>query len=226
MRKRLLDPELLDAPHHDPQELADSLALVAQVNRWLGGIASLRPHLAEFSGRPCRILDVGTGNGDTLALLSTARGSDRWSLVGLDLSPQAAAIARSRNAPLGITVGDAFRLPFSNRAFDVAISFLTLHHFDDDGAIQVLAEMSRVAGGRVVLSDLERHRVNYLGAKVLAHTVWRSSHLTAHDGPLSVQKSFRADELQSLAATAGLPGPRVSRHFPYRLVLTSRPATS
>lgn len=226
MRKRLLDPELLDAPNHDPQELVKALMLVAQVNRWLGGIASLRPHLAEFRGRPCRILDVGTGNGDTLAQLSTAPGSDRWSLVGLDLSHQAAAIARSRNTSLGITVGDAFRLPFTDRAFDVAVSFLTLHHFDDDGAVQVLEEMSRVAGGRVVLSDLERHRINYLGSKVLARTVWQGSYITAHDGPLSVQKSFRADELRSLAATAGLQRPQVSRHFPYRLILASRPDAS
>jgi ubiquinone/menaquinone biosynthesis C-methylase UbiE len=222
VHSRLLDPELLDAPFHDERALDESLVVVAQVNRWLGGVAPVRRHLKDLGGRSGRILDIGTGNGDTLARLGSGRASDRWSLTGVDLSRQTAVIAKRRNPCVGITVGDAFELPFADGSFDAAVSFLTLHHFDDPGAIRVLAEMSRVAGGRVVVSDLERHRVNYAGAKVLAKTAWRSSPLTAHDGPLSVRKSFRADELARLAESAGLENARVTRHFPFRLVLTSR----
>jgi len=220
VRVRRLDPELLDHPEQDPVELRNSLAMVAQVNRWLGGLASVQRHLDEHRGRPCDILDIGTGNGDTSAELLSSMGARDWTVTGLDISPSTAALAKHRHPGQAFVAANALQLPFSDNSFDVAVSFLTLHHFDDTLATALLTEMGRVARGRIVVSDLERTGLNYLGARVLAATLWRGNRLTRNDGPLSVLKSFRSDELLAIGKAAGLVGAKVQRHFFFRLVLS------
>lgn len=225
MRARSLEPELLDAPLQDPAELEHSLRQVAQVNRWLGGGRALRRHLDPLvrGGRPVHVLDVGTGNGGTLRELGTwaARRGARWSAVGVELSPQSAGLAwRSGTRTV---LGDALRLPFTADAFDAALCTLTLHHFADEHAIALLREMARVSRGPVLVNDLERTRLNYWGARLLAATLWRGNRLTRHDGPVSVLRSFTAAELLELGRRAGLSGASVRRHFPWRIVLEGRP---
>lgn len=220
MHTRRLDPELLDLPDQDPMELQESLVMVAQVNRWLGGLASVQRHLDEFRGRPCTILDIGTGNGDMAAELLRSLGGREWTVTGLDIRPLTARLAKDRHPEQAFLAADALRLPFSDGTFDVAVSFLTLHHFDDAAATTFVGEMGRVASGPVLISDLERKRLNYLGARLLASTLWRRNRLTRNDGPLSVLKSFRADELLAIGKAAGLASARVQRHFFYRLVLS------
>jgi ubiquinone/menaquinone biosynthesis C-methylase UbiE len=125
----------------------------------------------------------------------------------------------AREQGLPTVRGDALRLPFAPGSVDVAICTLTLHHFPDEEAVRLLREMKRVARDRVLVSDLERSRLNHLGARVLAHTLWRTNRLTRHDGPLSVLRSFTAPELLELGRRAGLRRPVVRRYMPWRLVL-------
>jgi SAM-dependent methyltransferase len=220
MRTRRLDPELLDNPEQDRVELDESLVMVAQVNRWLGGLASVQRYLDEYRNRPCRILDIGTGNGDTAADLLRSLGSREWTVTGLDISPLTAGLARARHPDQVFVTADAMQLPFAADSFDVVVSFLTLHHFDDALAAALVSEMTRVSRGRVLISDLERTRLNYLGARLMAATLWRRNRLTRNDGPLSVLKSFRSDELLAIGKAAGLPEAHVQRRFFYRLVLS------
>lgn len=220
MHTRRLDPELLDLPEQDPAELRESLVMVAQVNRWLGGLASVQRHLDEYRDRPCNILDIGTGNGDTSAELLRSLGGGDWTVTGLDISPLTTRLAKDRHPEQPFVAADALRLPFPDDAFDVVVSFLTLHHFDDPTATAFLGEMGRVSSGLVLISDLERTRLNYLGARLMAATLWRRNRLTRNDGPLSVLKSFRPDELLAIGRAAGISEVRVRRHFFYRLVLS------
>lgn len=225
MRERSLQAELLDAPEHDPAELSHSLEQVAQVNRWLGGTRSLRHHLAPWlRGLPnARVLDVGTGNGVTLREVIAWAGTrgHAWSGVGVDNGRQTAELARDVGA--SVVLGDALRLPFADDTFDLALCTLTLHHFPDDDAVRLVAEMARVTRSAVLVNDLERTHLNYLGARALAATVWRGNRLTRHDGPLSVRRSFTAAELEEVGRRAGLNNVRVRRHVPWRVVLEGTP---
>jgi len=221
--ERSLAPELLDEADQDPKELAESLEMVAAVNRWLGGLASVQRHLDPWRGRACSILDVGTGNGDTAAGLLRSVGSTEWKMTGVDLRPLTTLIARDRHPALALAVADGLHLPFADEAFDVSVSFLTLHHFEEDVAADVVAEMARVTRDTVLVSDLERHRVNYWGARLLATTLWRKNRLTRSDGPLSVLKAFRPQELLRIGKAARLRNARVDRRFFYRLVLSGGP---
>jgi hypothetical protein len=118
---------------------------------------------------------------------------------------------------------DGLVLPLADDGVDIALCTLTLHHFADDAAVALVTEMARVSRLAVLVSDLERTRAHYLGARVLAATVWRGDPITSHDGPLSVLRSFTADELAAIGARAGLGRPHVRRHLPFRLMLEGRP---
>jgi len=222
---RSLQAELLDAPRHDLAELSHSLDQVAQVNRWLGGTRALRRHLAPWLRRlpAARVLDVGTGNGVTLREVTAwaRRRACAWTGVGVDIGEQTAELAR--DAGSSVVLGDALRLPFADGSFDLALCTLTLHHFPDDDAVRLVREMSRVTRSAVLVNDLERTALNYLGARALAATIWRGNRLTRHDGPLSVRRSFTASELGDVGRRAGLSEVRVRRHFPWRVVLEGRP---
>jgi SAM-dependent methyltransferase len=203
---------------------------VAQANFLFAGLRSLRSHLDRLLGGATEtsLLDVGVGSGEVsgvLARVLAARARVRW--VGLDLHPVVLGIARERvggtDELRGLVCGDATSLPFADGSFDFAISTLTLHHLADHDCVRMLSEMARVSRRAVVVSDLERRLVNYLGARLLSRTLWRGDPVTRHDAGLSVRRAFTATELLDLGRQVPFRSLVVRRHFPFRLVLEGRP---
>ncbi|MGA1847814.1 MAG: class I SAM-dependent methyltransferase [Thermoplasmatota archaeon] len=87
-------------------------------------------------------LDVGCGSGAVMENLS-----DMFDLEGLDLDPSEVEKARAKG--LEVSVGDAMKLPFGDRSFDLVYSsFLFIWNPDITG---LLKEMIRVAGKKVVI---------------------------------------------------------------------------
>ena len=231
MTRRTIAHEHLDAQHHDTAQLQRTLDHLVGVNRWLGGTRVILKHLAAClprRGDAC-VLDVGTGASDIPQAIARWAMTQRRRITvcGVDRQRQIAAIAAVRSAgdaAVRIAVADGLELPFPSGAFDIAISSMTLHHLPDDAACRFVAELSRVSRRAVIVNDLERHRINYLGARLLAATAWRRDPYTRHDGPISVLRSFNSKELLRVGEDAGLEDVRVHRHFPFRLALVGRPA--
>jgi ubiquinone/menaquinone biosynthesis C-methylase UbiE len=212
--------ELLDGPLDDPATLAGNLRDLRRVNRWLGGVSlsaaaidALAAHRPELS-----LLDVGTGGADIpVALLERAatRGR-RWSVVGLDSRPEvlaAAVLARPALAVidgLDLHVGDGLSLPFPDRSFDVAHCSLVVHHCTPDEAVALFREMARVARLGVVVNDLDRRRLGWLGAWLMGHLLTRNRY-TRTDAPLSVARAYRPDEMTAMLRSAGLTPVRTVR---------------
>jgi SAM-dependent methyltransferase len=219
--------ELLDAPRHDMAELTQSLGHVASVNRWLGGLSAVLAHIKPLfkNGKPLRLLDVATGSADipcAIARYARREGHSVF-ITATDVHPQMLQVARERcrSFPeIVIEEADALRLPYNDDSFDVVTLSLALHHFNPADQLTVLREMARVSNHLVLVNDLARSRLNYLGSRLLGFTVWRRNRLTRHDGPLSVLRSFTADELRDIADRAGLPA-KVHRHFFQRIVLVA-----
>ena len=176
---RTVASEHLDAARHDPADLDLTLDHLTGVNRWLGGARVITRHLETClppSGR-LRVLDVGTGASDiprAIVVWGTRRGR-RVLVSGVDSQPQIASAAAKRSASddaIHIAVADGLMLPFADDTFDVGISSLTLHHFADEPAGAFIGELGRVSRHAVIINDLERHPINYFGARLLAATVW------------------------------------------------------
>ncbi|MEP6639602.1 MAG: methyltransferase domain-containing protein [Chloroflexota bacterium] len=212
--------EFLDGTLDDPGVLAANLRDLRRVNRWLDGvrlsadaIEALAAHREQLT-----VLDVGTGGADIpVALLerATARGRG-LAIVGIDSRPEvlaAAVLARPAVATtqgLELQVGDGRSLSYADRAFDVAHTSLVLHHLEPEPAVALLREMARVSRLGVVVNDLDRTRLGWLGAWLMGHLLTRNR-FTRHDAPLSVQRAYRAPEMAELLRAAGLTPVRTIR---------------
>lgn len=217
----------MDSPGVDPVALRSALDEIARVNRWLGARRALRRHLpwalADTSDTGT-VLDVGTGAGDlATTIVDWAAERDRdVRVTALDLHPAVVAVARERTAHhdrVRVVRGDGLRLPFPDDGFHLVHLSMVLHHMDGPDLVALLREVARVARHRILVGELQRSLPNYLGARLLAATLWRNSPVTRHDGPLSVLRAFSPRELLALATAAGLRAPSVHRHPFYRLVL-------
>ncbi|HEY4227859.1 MAG TPA: methyltransferase domain-containing protein [Candidatus Limnocylindrales bacterium] len=214
--------EHLDGPLGDRQTLAGNLRDLRRVNRYLGGTALSRRALdgliasttnatpASADAAPFRILDVGTGAADIpIALLASWRAEGRrLEITAIDSRSEVieAAGAGSGGAAipgLHLDVADGLRLPYGDGSFDVAHASLVLHHLEPEAAVGLLREMRRVARLGVVVNDLARGRIAFLGAWLLAHLMTGNA-FTRHDAPLSVRRAYTAVEASALFERAGM----------------------
>lgn len=210
--------ELMDDPDVDPALLCQTLDDLARVNTVLGGYSPSIQGVARLSkgATSVSVLDVGTGGGDTprrLIQWADSRNID-LSVRGIDLSPVAAEFARMQCSDfprIHIEQCDLFSMSGSQR-FDIVHAALMLHHLDDTRAIQGLQKMYELSRLGVVINDLHRHPLAYLGSRVIL-PVLSKNHLIRHDGSLSILRAFTRRELSTLTDEAGLPRPQI-RWFP------------
>jgi SAM-dependent methyltransferase len=237
MRRSVDVEELLDGPLDDPAALRGNLRDLERVNRWLGGAGLSARAIDALAGdrTTLTVLDVGTGAADIpVALLArAARAGRHLRVTGIDNRPEVLVAAVARQPRLGMTpglelhVGDGRALPFPDRSFDIAHASLLLHHLEPTAAVALLREMSRVARRGIVVNDLLRGRLAWLGAWLLSHLATRNRY-TRYDAPLSVRRAYTVAELTSLIAAAGLlvQASTVGGPFRHRVVLTATAASA
>jgi SAM-dependent methyltransferase len=224
---RSAEPELLDAPAHDLAALADNLADLRALDRYLGGTAltwsALWPMLRALPpGTPATLLDVATGGADGPRILAA-----RARCHGYDLRPLASdrladvlRLARAAGARFPLIRHDALAIPLHDAAVDFVTCSLALHHFDPPAAVALLRELCRVARRGVIVNDLRRSRMAYAGAWLLAHGPWHA--MARHDGPLSVLRAYTPAEARALVAQAGISGARVQALPLFRMLIVAK----
>ena len=99
----------------------------------------LLSQLAQLPRR--RVLDVGCGTGELLRMVGER--FPETTRTGLDLSAEMLSVARHKlGEGVELVQGDAERLPFADRAFDVVLCCDSFHHYPNPRA--VLAQFARV----------------------------------------------------------------------------------
>ena len=228
-RQRSLEPENIDQGTYTPEEYEGCLVELRRVNEWLGDADALRDSLLKEIERArlqsFSVLDVGAGSGELLRVIAkwTLETNRNASLVGLELNERSAQaiLDESREYPeIASLRGDGFRLPFPDRSFDYAIQSLTLHHFDNAGAIDIVREMARVSARGIFVIDLHRNPVAYFFYTTIGR-LFLHNRLIREDGALSILKSWTPEELETIGHQAGLSNVRAERHFPARLILSA-----
>lgn len=132
------------------------------------------------------VLEIGCGTGDLLAALAPSRG------VGLDISPKALEIARSKHPGLTFLAGDAEDIPLSE-PFDHILLSDVIGYFDDvQRAFEQLNKVCR-PNTRVILTYF-----NYLWEPVL-----RAGERLGIKRPQPDQNWLSLADLQNLLSLAG-----------------------
>jgi len=229
-RQRSYELENLDKGTYTPAEYEGCIVELQRVNQWLGDAKALRGSLLkEIEQQDLQsfsVLDVGAGSGELLRVTAKwARETNRAaSLVGLEPNERSsrAILEESRDFPeISAVRADGLALPFPNACFDYVIQSLTLHHFDDAGAVNLIREMSRVAARGIFIIDLHRNPVAYFFYTTVGR-LFLHNRLIREDGALSILRSFTPEELTELGVKAGLAHVTVEKLFPSRLILSAK----
>ncbi|HEX5414377.1 MAG TPA: methyltransferase domain-containing protein [Chloroflexota bacterium] len=227
--RRAREVEWIDQIGNDPGVLAENLEEIRRINRWLGGSALSLGALdrllpAGDVEEPVRLLDVGTGAADLPEALDDwlRRRKLRGQVIGVDLSVEVLARGRERlgrrGADIPLAVADGIHLPFGDGAFAVAHCSFLLHHLDPDDAVALLGELRRVSRRGVVVNDLRRGWISYLGSLIVCRVLSRNP-LTRHDGPLSARRAYSVPEMAELARRARLTRIRFAGTLGYRVAM-------
>ncbi|HEX2951945.1 MAG TPA: class I SAM-dependent methyltransferase [Armatimonadota bacterium] len=172
-------------------------------------------HKALQGRQGVRVLDVGCGAGQLAMNLS--KQPEVLSVTGIDLSHELIMQARQTAEERGLDVTfdqvDAANMPFSDASFDIVVSTISLHHWQDP--VRVLQEIQRVLtpGGRVFIFDLRRDATPiawgaaYLVSRYLAPRAIRD----AGEPLSSFQSAYTPCEAILLAVKAGWREPVVSQ---------------
>lgn len=212
----------MDSAELDPAIYARVLHDLARVNRWTFTAHPLFAFLNRAArGRTrFRLLDVGFGEGDLLRRVAywTQRRGIAASLVGIDINPASAEIARSATPcglPIDYLTGDYRTL---SGGFDLIVSSQVAHHMSDPQLCDFLHFMEQRAELGWLISDLHRHLFAYHGFPLLARLLG-VHRIVREDGRLSIARSFRPGEWSKILSAATVPMEDISivRRFPFRL---------
>jgi len=208
---RLDAAELMDDRTIGGAELVQALRELRWINRLLGGAWPVREGVRRLwtqVGCPPRlsILDVGAGSGDVNRAL--LRWADQQALdlriTLIDIHPEtcAEAAAYYQDEPrVQVQQGDLFDLA-PNQA-DIVTASLFLHHFTDAQLPAAWSALLRAARIGVVVNDLHRHPVAWIGIRVATQLLSRNR-MIRHDGPLSVRRGFQAADFMRLRSLPGM----------------------
>jgi 2-polyprenyl-3-methyl-5-hydroxy-6-metoxy-1,4-benzoquinol methylase len=234
------EDELMDDFSITDSRLTSALDQLRWVNQLLGGYSApmeiLKPLLlnqAKTQATPIRILDLGTGIADFPEVIvrwaASQTPTPQVEIVAVDANPvtvdYAQTALRDRLPPalqsqIKVVVADALALPYENHSFDVVMASMFLHHFAQEKAVVVVRDMQRIAQNGIIINDLQRHPLAYMGIYSLTR-LFQASPMMQNDGPLSVLRGFKAAELRAIAQAAELPSYSLQWRWAFRWLLST-----
>ena len=214
MSRRSLQREIMDDHSTDERMLYLTLGQFAFVNRCISRTHVLfkRVFFSDMKKRGLSrvtVMDIGAGGGHFA----------RWCvgfLKGHGVAPRLICIDNDRRVvgylrracagfpEIEIINASALRPAAAGRA-DYVVATHLLHHFNDESIPEVIAGAFEAARYGLLINDLVRHPLAYLGFSLLAGVFFRRG-FTLSDGLLSIKKGFTSEEVRRYILRAGLAG--------------------
>jgi len=206
--KRSREVEIMDNFTLDHRELDPVLKELEVINKLLGGFSVFYDAFRQLDLQNGNsVCDWGCGGGDSLRVLEGyfRRRGLNMRLIGVDATAAAVEFARERNRAfrnMEFRHADVLEHEFGQNEFDVVVSSLFTHHFDDKQWILLIRKMVHASRKAVIINDLHRHWFAYHSIGMLTSLFSRSP-MVKHDSKISVLRSFRKSELEDLIRCAG-----------------------
>ena len=191
------------------------------INKLLGGH---RVFFDAFNGMNLQdgmsISDWGCGGGDSLREIATwAEKKDLdLELIGIDATESAIAYARQkalRYPEIEFFCTDVMSTAMKPNSFDIVISSLFTHHFEDQNWVALIKKMVDCSRYAVIINDLHRYPAAYYSIGILTK-LFSKSPLVKHDSKLSVLRGFKKGELIRLLKEAGVSKYRIKWMWAFR----------
>jgi 2-polyprenyl-3-methyl-5-hydroxy-6-metoxy-1,4-benzoquinol methylase len=214
MLKRRYTAEIMDDFSIQDERIDLALRELKLVNTFLGGTAAtadgfriLRKRANIF--RTLKVLDVGSGGSDVFD-----SNTENLSITALDKNPRTCTYIR-QHSPFIVICGDAQRLPFEQKSFDVVHASLFLHHFSEKEITILLRSFAEKSKFGIIINDLRRSILAFVGIKILT-TIFSKSSMVKNDAPLSVLRGFLKSELQNILSDCGFKHFVIKRTWAFR----------
>jgi 2-polyprenyl-3-methyl-5-hydroxy-6-metoxy-1,4-benzoquinol methylase len=207
--RRSTEEEIMDDFLLDHQQIDPVLRELETINKLLGGFSVFYDAFKKIILKnDDTISDWGCGGGDSLKVLDNHLKKKKLNLnfIGIDATQSAIEFAREthqHDKNLSFRLADVLKEEFKPEEFDVVISSLFTHHFDDESWIVLIKKMVHSSKKAVIINDLHRHWFAYYSIGWLTQ-LFSKSPMVKHDSTLSVLRSFTKNELISLLHKAGI----------------------
>jgi 2-polyprenyl-3-methyl-5-hydroxy-6-metoxy-1,4-benzoquinol methylase len=205
--KRSTEEEIMDNFALPPQEIDPVLKELEVINKLLGGFAVFYDAFKKIDlQNGDSICDWGCGGGDGLKMLAKhfKKQNLQLNFIGVDATPSAVEFAQKANLNyknLTFRCEDVLKADFKAKEFDVVISSLFTHHFEDAAWIELITRMIHSSKKAVIINDLHRHPLAYYSIGILTQ-LFSKSPMVKHDSKVSVMRSFKKKELENLLQKA------------------------
>ncbi|HLF66406.1 MAG TPA: SAM-dependent methyltransferase, partial [Gammaproteobacteria bacterium] len=109
---------------------------------------------------------------------------------------------------------DIFCPEFCQQTFDIISCHFFCHHLTDAELVAFFKQLSQQARLGIMINDLHRHPLSYLGFKLLS--LFKSfSPMVRHDALVSIRRGFVKRELVALLQQAGIQNYQIKWQFPF-----------
>lgn len=208
--KRSSQKELIDQQEVSKAEMIKNLKELDYFNLLTCNILlTLRLLSKTLSDRnkEYHLVDLGCGGGEFLIQ------ADKWaikknlklSLIGVDNNQTTVSYLNNRvlgNDRISAVVDDykSFLLT-SVKKTDIIHCSLFLHHLNENEIIDLI-KIARKRNAILIINDIRRSMTAYYAAKIFT-TLFNGTSLAKNDGPVSVLRGFRKEEINEMVTTAG-----------------------
>jgi len=227
-KKRSSLAELMDKPDIPSWLVHKNLAELDFLNRYSGShslsVKGIK-RLMKDKEKTYHIVDLGCGSGDVMKYIAQWARSNFYKvkLTGVDMNPEAIEYLKQNclNYPEIEGVVNNYKDYLEKVAdIDIIHSSLFCHHLTDNELIELFIHSKNCTRG-FIINDLQRTPIAYYSAWLITH-ILNGSSLSKHDGPVSVLRAFKRNELLKLLKEAGIENVTIHWHWTFRYLVIAK----
>ena len=227
--QRSSEPEMIDS-RIDRDLLYQNLHELDIANRLFGGHAASLCGIKELVKDRTKIYhvaDLGCGSGDSLKHMADWARNNHYKLLltGIDRSEPVIDYMKGHctGYPEIKGVVSDYRKYMQDHPVDIVHCSLFCHHLSDNEILGLLNLFNLMVTTGFIINDLERSPAAYYSVKMLTNMI-RSTSLSKHDGPVSVLRGFKVEELEALLKKGSSFKCTIQRRRAFRLLVVGHAA--